>query len=347
MKPKKTIALLTSSEGHFSISEAIRQTLEAEYHVVVFKRPIFMHTMYVLMYRFFPQLFAIPYKMSRNGTMGARARRLYAKLYGGEIRSFLQQHQPDFIITTYFMYLDLLQDYAKTHGVEFLNVVANPRGLHPIELCLPQERNAIFEEWGWFVRPDYEEKYDKQTAKQELGLDPSRLTILLAGGSEGNQKLVTLLPTLLTHSQPLNVIIISGSNRALKKVIDTLITTTKPADKNVISLGFTNEMHRYLKAADVIIGKAGPNLLFEAVATHTPFVAISHISGQEDGNLDLITEYQVGLVEENGAKAATLIEKIIDQPSMLQSFSDGLTKLATHNRQAKTKLLKYLDDHLT
>jgi UDP-N-acetylglucosamine:LPS N-acetylglucosamine transferase len=47
-------------------------------------------------------------------------------------------------------------------------------------------------------------------------------------------------------------------------------------------------MAEVLSASDIVFGKAGPNFLFNVVACKKPFVAITHVGGQEDGNLDII-----------------------------------------------------------
>lgn len=344
---QKTIALLTSTEGHHSISEAIRQVLEPYYQVKIYQQVVFLRSAYLLIYRFFPHVFKYPYQMSQGSHSTDFARQVFAWRFGRRLVRFLTATQPDFCITTYFMYLNVLEKYQAQTGVKFLNIIANPKTVHPIELSTYREQNAFFEEWGWFVRSEYEEPYDSLSVKKALGLPPKPLTILLAGGSEGNQKIISLLPSLLKHTQPLNLIIINGSNQLLKRTIDAVISRYATANKTVINLGFTQEMCRYLQAADLVVGKAGPNFLFEAVATQTPFLAISHISGQEDGNLEIIKEYNVGLVEEDTHKALVLLRSIIEQPTMLQSYSKGLNQLAAHNRQAKTKLLNYIAQQLS
>ena len=82
----------------------------------------------------------------------------------------------------------------------------------------------------------------------------------------------------------------------------------------MVNLEFTKELDKYIKISDLVIGKAGPNLLFETVAAKKPFMAVSHIHGQEDGNLEIIRNYKIGFVEENQIKAIKLIKSIINKP---------------------------------
>ena len=95
-----------------------------------------------------------------------------------------------------------------------------------------------------------------------------------------------------------------------------------------------------MQAADLVIGKAGPNSVFEAIATLTPFFATTHISGQEDGNLDIIRDLKVGYVEEDVKKASKLLFKIIEYPEQLKEFKPHLKKLADYNKNSKKELQK-------
>jgi UDP-N-acetylglucosamine:LPS N-acetylglucosamine transferase len=97
-----------------------------------------------------------------------------------------------------------------------------------------------------------------------------------------------------------------------------------------------------MQAADLVIGKAGPNMLFETVATETPFFAITHIAGQEDGNLDIIRDYNLGYVEENILKAQRILKQIINHPEQLDKFKTDILKLKKYNQQSKEKLLKII-----
>jgi UDP-N-acetylglucosamine:LPS N-acetylglucosamine transferase len=98
-----------------------------------------------------------------------------------------------------------------------------------------------------------------------------------------------------------------------------------------------------MQASDLVIGKAGPNSVFEAVACLTPFFATTHIAGQEDGNLDIIRELKLGYVEEDSVKAAKLLHQIIENPKQLENFKENLNVLSDYNKQAKTKLKVLLD----
>ena len=172
----------------------------------------------------------------------------------------------------------------------------------------------------------------------------------MVAGSEGTNGVLKNFPAFINSKKPIQVIFACGKNKTLYSTIKTLSKAVKIANpKNkakIIPLAFTKDIHLYLQAADLIIGKAGPNLLFESVATHTPFLATTHVSGQEDGNLDIIKEYNLGYVEENMARSIKLIKNIIDQPKILKQFQPSLKKMATYNHNSKKILLQTIQTHL-
>lgn len=358
MKARRKIGLLTSNEGHFSISEAIREALEAEYDVAIYKQNIAFNLSYKWMYRLMPSLFSIPFYF-KDAFLCLLARKSFFLMYKKKLIGFLESEKPDLCISTYFMYIAALEWYREETGTQFANIVTDPWSIHPIGLAASPTLNVTFDEtssviaqesefpvtlqpWGWFVRSRYEKPYDPRASRKALGLKPDVLTFLLAGGSEGSVKISELLPHLLKSEIPLQLIVACGSNRLMYRQIKLMYGWNLPDHIQLIPLGFTTHLERYLRAADLVIGKAGPNMLFEAVATLTPFFAITHISGQEDGNLDLIKKYQLGYVEERLPQAAELLHDIIRHPQQLAAFQTQLKSLAEYNRSSKTKLLKYV-----
>jgi UDP-N-acetylglucosamine:LPS N-acetylglucosamine transferase len=93
---------------------------------------------------------------------------------------------------------------------------------------------------------------------------------------------------MLATSSPLQVILAVGTNQALLARFKDV--------KNVYTLPFTKQIAQYMAAADVVMGKAGPNTLFESVMLGKPFIATAYIPGQEEANLEFIRRHQLGWV---------------------------------------------------
>lgn len=356
---KRVVGIFTTGEGHKSIAEAIKDGLGSEYKSEIFFDEEPLAKIYLPFYQYFPKLFKVPFKLSSYEESLNTQHKIFQLRYQKKIEKFFQRHRPDLLLSTYFMYnsnLERLQDLTQT---PFINAVADPRTPHPVTIankarinltfdktlekyCKKTYPNANYQSTGWFVRSKFEEEYDQKQVRKKLGLDQDKLTFLIASGSEGTAIIMKVLPILIFSQQPIQVIVACGSNqalysstRALQKIIEKSENTG-----SLIPLKFTPEIHRYMQAADLVIGKAGPNMLFESIATQTPFFAITHISGQEDGNLDIIRKHNLGYVEENILKAQKLLKKIIERPEELNRFKDDVSKMKTYNQQSKEKLLQ-------
>lgn len=187
----------------------------------------------------------------------------------------------------------------------------------------------------------------KRAARRALGYDESLPHFLITSGSEGTTLIAKLLPALVMINRPAHFIIACGGNTRLVKMVKTfadLLGKRRSALK-LTPLSFVDNLEDYMLSSDLIIGKAGPNTIFEAAATLRPFMAITHISGQETGNLDLIRHYKIGLVEENPLKAQKLLSRFLENPSLLQKFSPHLWRLAKYNSGAGKILEQLLKKH--
>ncbi|MBU0576440.1 hypothetical protein KJ707_00650 [Patescibacteria group bacterium] len=357
--PKKVIGIFTTNEGHQSMAEAIKASLSLDYKIEIFFNEDPLAKIYLPFYQYFPSLFQVPFKLSSHENSLDAQHKIFRLRYQKKIEDFFQKYRPNLLLNTYFMYNSNLERLQALTQVPFINILADPGTPHPATIanqakvnitfdqtleknCKKIYPNAIYQSMGWFVRPSFQETYNKKQVRKKLGLDLDRLTFLVASGSEGTALIIKVLPILIFSKQPIQVIVACGNNQALyqsTKALQKIINKSNQLN-SLIPIQFTPKIHHYMQAADLVIGKAGPNMLFESIATQTPFFAITHISGQEDGNLKIIREYGLGYVEENLLRAQSVLKKIIANPRKLKGFENNVLKLKKSNQQAKEKLQK-------
>ena len=58
--------------------------------------------------------------------------------------------------------------------------------------------------------------------------------------------------------------------------------------------GFVDNMADWLRCADIVVGKAGPGTIAEALCCATPLVLTSHLPGQEEGNAEFVVQAGAG-----------------------------------------------------
>ena len=110
----------------------------------------------------------------------------------------------------------------------------------------------------------------------------------------------------------------------------------------MVALPFTQDIAAYFRAADVIMGKAGPNMLFEATACHKPFIATTSLKGQEEGNLQLIHEFGLGFVQTNPRKAAQIVVELA-KPRITGGDAAKNQKMAQYNAGAVGRLVALME----
>ena len=151
---------------------------------------------------------------------------------------------------------------------------------------------------------------DAATAKSDLGLDPKRRTLLVMAGGEGGGKLKKLLPEIADTVRALGVqlVVVAGRNSALRKRL--LEITDRLGDAPQI-LGFIDNVADYMRAADVLLSKAGPGAIAEAFACGLPIVLFEYISGQERGNLDFVAARGGGVVALSADAVASALQRLM------------------------------------
>ena len=109
------------------------------------------------------------------------------------------------------------------------------------------------------------------------------------------------------------MILATGTNRALHERYKNV--------HNLATLSYTKEIATYMAAADVIMGKAGPNMLFESVMLGKPFIATAYIPGQEQANLPFIQRHGLGWVALQSEDQYSLLNRLIQNPDQLSAMA--------------------------
>lgn len=358
----RTIAIFTGDEGHLSIAQAIAAALETKYTVKIFFHRGVELDLYAYAYRYLPAAYGAIYNLSRNNAVSpvdSLGMKILSANRKQAIHKFLAETKPDLCLSTYWLFAPILAEYRNKTGIPFINVLSDPWTIHPAGISLEADLQLGFDlkaisqankfaplvnnqSVGWFVRPEFQPlKGSQKLLRRDLNL-ADMFTILVNSGSEGSNMVLKLIPALIAPPQPIQVVIACGHNRQLlaftKQLARFLQSLNSPI--KLVTLPFTTEIAKYIQAADLIVGKAGPNSLFETIAVQKPFVAIAHIPGQEDGNLDLIKHYQLGFVEENPLKIKALLTKLIKSPKQLTKLQPKIQAMAELNAAASAKLAK-------
>jgi len=130
----------------------------------------------------------------------------------------------------------------------------------------------------------------KAQLRTKLGLKQHLPTALLVSGGEGMGPLHKIARTIDQAQLPLQLIVITGRNKRLYERM-------RKAHWGIpIKVqGFVTNMPDWLRASDIIITKAGPSTIFEAMACGLPIILNGNLPGQEEGNVEFVIDNQVGV----------------------------------------------------
>lgn len=171
---------------------------------------------------------------------------------------------------------------------------------------------------------------DKEIIFGELGLSSDKLTVLLMGGSFGAGNIKETLEELLEIDRDFQILVITGRNENLKDKIDKKIASVEH-DKTICVLGFTDKMNDILASIDVLITKPGGLTTTEALLKDVPMIVPYYIPGQEEENLDFLSNCGAALKTTKKYSLPVLLKVLIDDPSRLEMLKKNIKSIRKFN----------------
>ena len=185
-------------------------------------------------------------------------------------------------------------------------------------------------DFGIPVEKSFMQHRDRKTVLNELGLECDKLTVLLMGGSFGAGNIKETLEELLTVDRDFQILIITGRNEHLKDKLSKMLNSTVH-DKNICLLGYTNKMNDILASIDVLISKPGGLTTTEALLSDVPMIVPYFIPGQEEENLDFLTNCGAALRTTKKYSLPVLLKVLIDDPSRLDILKENIKSIKKFN----------------
>jgi len=131
---------------------------------------------------------------------------------------------------------------------------------------------------------------DKIVLRKKLGWSLEKTIVLLVGGGEGMGPLGTVSKEINRAKLDVGLVVITGRNRKLKEELEAM-------DWNIPThiYGFVTNMPDLMRAADILVTKAGPGTISEALIAHLPIILYHRIPGQEEGNVSYVIDEGAGI----------------------------------------------------
>ncbi len=378
MKRKRILVLTDHMPwGHRSIAKAIYgflKTKEKEAQVEIIyaevKAPIdFMNDIYTFVYRFFPLSNRLSLKLMESDIL----KETFLEMMDdnlSELKKLVNKVKPDLIISSYFFHSQSLAKWKIETRAKFKlwTVVADPWTNNSLSFMDGADMHLVYDDvlvkaakrykidkdkvmaTGWWVRP---EMYNKELSvtsyqlrvKEKLGIEEGESVVFVGGGSLGTSSMTKFLPVLLMIKQKCTIIFNTGTDKLAFKMVQQYKKIFEKLRINngvkIINLGWIDNMAEVLAVSDIVFGKAGPNFLFDVVAARKPFVAITHIGGQEDGNIELILKKKLGWVKEGMGEAEDFLIEYLKNPEKYnKKYAKTIEAEAKYNEKSMEILWK-------
>eukprot|EP00184_Porphyridium_aerugineum_P004701 CAMPEP_0184698566 /NCGR_PEP_ID=MMETSP0313-20130426/5147_1 /TAXON_ID=2792 /ORGANISM="Porphyridium aerugineum, Strain SAG 1380-2" /LENGTH=673 /DNA_ID=CAMNT_0027157529 /DNA_START=372 /DNA_END=2393 /DNA_ORIENTATION=- len=263
------------------------------------------------------------------------------------VRSSLEEIDPDVIISVHPLVQELTLEVLKyweeeRHfmSIPFITVVtdygsAHPTWFHPsVSACyIPSEpiREIALEQglnedqvklFGLPVRaPFWQESRSISEIRTSLKIKTNLSTVLLVGGGDGVGGLGEVAGAVAdalaaSKMKPLvQVVIICGKNKVLADAL-----RVRRFGVSVFIMDFVDNMHEWMRASDIIITKAGPGTIAEALICGLPIILSSFLPGQEEGNVRFVVNNELGAYSDQPEEISQIVCGWLADPESLAAM---------------------------
>lgn len=160
------------------------------------------------------------------------------------------------------------------------------------------------------IDPKFDGSIDKAGLKTKLGISQPTLHILVMGGGLGIAPYEEILTGLsMVKADELVVTVITGKNQQAKRSVEEW-AQQKRVSYPLIILDYVDNIHEWMAAADVLIGKPGGLTVSEALACEVPFLIYKPIPGQEEQNSQFLLDSGIAIRADNTQQLAESVQKL-------------------------------------
>ncbi len=275
-------------------------------------------------------------------------------LYRERLRDVFLQYQPDVIVSVHPLLnhaalraradagmqavpiVTVITDLGRVHEgwllpeADLTVVPAREVYQRAIERGVPPERLRLL---GHPIHPRFEDvSGTKAEIRKKLSLPETGTIALLMAGGEGGGKLLPTTMGLAKSGLDFHLVVVTGRNAALKQKLEELAPSL-PVSMTV--LGFRNDVPELMRAADLLVTKAGPGTIAEASVAEVPVVVYDYVPGQERGNLDYVRTNGIGVVALTTAEVVQSVRRIVHSQERLSKMRAQQTAVAPRGSSRK------------
>lgn len=169
---------------------------------------------------------------------------------------------------------------------------------------------------GLPIDPVFASLPDRGTVRGKLEVVPEIPMLLALFGGSGHGNPARILGELKKVKQPLQAVFVAGKSHRLEEELRSLCRGN-PRQR---VLGWVDNVHEWMTAADLLVSKPGGSTLMEAAACGLPMLAFDPLPGNEVRTCAQIEKWGVGVWVKRSGDLALAIERLLTFPEELQQL---------------------------
>lgn len=359
--------------GHIKAAAALEKTFAANRQVAeVINNDALQYTnklfrdfyskFYASLVKSAPNFLGWWYKTSDEPWRTDRMRHMIDRLNTKPLVRFIRQFDPHIIVCTHFMPAGIISHLIAAQRLQAqLSIVVTDFDFHAMWLSrsfhryfvaidetkahlqmlgLPSERITVS---GIPIDPVFEQTVDRAEVCAELRLEPGLPVLLLSAGALGVSSSEFVLEQLMGLRHRVQIVVVCGNNLELLFRIERKVGLTRRDDIRV--LGFSHDMHKLMKVADIFIGKPGGLTTAEALACGLPMCVVNPIPGQEERNCDHLLEEGIAVKCNDLTTLPFKLDRLLGDPGRLADMRERAFRFAKPDA-AETVVRTLIEDKL-
>jgi processive 1,2-diacylglycerol beta-glucosyltransferase len=280
----------------------------------------------------------------RSGAAGERLRLLVERLNLTRFHRLLDSDAWNVVVNTHFLPAEIIaalknkERFLAPHVTVTTDFEAHRLWVHqPCEhyFAATDVAAAQLRSWGVPaadvsitgipVHPRFGEPGDRASLRDRLGLDLDLPVVLQLAGGFGVGPIEKIFRALLQVEVPAQIVAVTGRNEEARA---QLARVEIPSRHRAKVLGFTEAIHDWMTAADLVVSKPGGLTSSEALAVGLPMVIVNPVPGQESRNNDFLLENGAA-VKANGLASIQLkVERLLSDRERLSRLAANARAIA-------------------
>ncbi len=342
-------------EGHTAAAHAVSSAVtarwpDAQCHVVdsyryashVFHRVA--SNGYIGMVKMLPHLYRYIYDQAERATKVSAFKTWLHHYTAVNLRQYVERIAPDVVVCTHAFPCGVMAEYKREFadappvvGI-VTDFVVHPFWIHKnidayavatsamkqalVSRGVRAERVRVT---GIPIDSNFARHATKSSARDVIGIERNRTTLLLMGGGLGIGPLEKALVALDEMSRPIQTVVVVGKNARLERRLGDVARRLRHP---VVVRGFVGNVCDYMRAADILISKPGGLTSSEALASELPLVMLKPLPGQEERNTRYLQDRGVGVLLQSSRDLAPAVERLLDDPSEVERMRRRARALA-------------------